>query len=291
MKTGRIIKALSGFYYVECDGIVHTCRARGKFRNIDLKPLVGDICDFTIEDDNDGYVMAIHERRNELIRPPISNVDQALLVFSAKEPDLNLLLLDRFLVLIESEFIQPIICITKMDLVDEEEIKRIMLPYERAGYIIRYICSKKGIGLDLIKADLKDNMTVVTGQSGVGKSSLLNSLDLKLNIETNEISKALGRGKHTTRHVELMRMYGGYIADTPGFSSLDLNLEPLDVAVSYHDFRELSTKCKFRGCLHDSEPKCAVKEAVENDDISKERYEHYLSFLKEAKELKEKKYG
>ena len=134
-------------------------------------------------------------------------------------------------------------------------------------------------------------MTVVTGQSGVGKSSLLNALDIQLHIETNEISDALGRGKHTTRHVELIKMHGGYVADTPGFSSLELEMEPRELAVSYHDFRRLSESCKFRGCLHDSEPYCAVKQAVEDGEIAKDRYLHYLSFLKEVKEIKEKRYG
>ena len=166
-----------------------------------------------------------------------------------------------------------------------------MKPYEKAGYDVYYVSSKENKGVDEIKNLFKNNISVFTGQSGVGKSSLLNALDIHLNIDTNEISKALGRGKHTTRHVELIEMYDGYVADTPGFSSLELIMEPIDVAQSYHDFKELSSYCKFRGCLHDSEPHCKVKEAVENGEISKERYEHYLSFLKESKELKEKKYG
>lgn len=291
MQKGQIIKALAGFYYVKSQGQVYQCRARGKFRKDSLKPLVGDYCEFSIENLNEGYILSLLPRKNSLIRPPICNVDQALLVFSAKEPDMNLLLLDRFLILIEHLQIQPIICISKMDLVDSSLIYHQMKPYEDAGYQVLYVSSKQEQGIEAVKNIFKDKVTVVTGQSGVGKSSLLNALDIHLQIDTNEISKALGRGKHTTRHVELIEMYGGYVADTPGFSSLELNIEPVDLAISYHDFHEFSKQCKFRGCLHESEPHCAVKNAVEQGKISSQRYEHYLMFLKESKLLKEKKYG
>lgn len=291
MQKGQIIKALAGFYYVKSQGQVYQCRARGKFRKDSLKPLVGDYCEFSIENQTEGYILSLLPRKNSLIRPPICNVDQALLVFSAKEPDMNLLLLDRFLILIEHLQIQPIICISKMDLVDSSLIYHQMKPYEDAGYQVLYVSSKQEQGIEAVKNIFKDKVTVVTGQSGVGKSSLLNALDIHLQIDTNEISKALGRGKHTTRHVELIEMYGGYVADTPGFSSLELNIEPVDLAISYHDFHEFSKQCKFRGCLHESEPHCAVKNAVEQRKISSQRYEHYLMFLKESKLLKEKKYG
>ena len=291
MQKGQIVKALSGFYYVKSAERIYQCRARGKFRKNDQKPLVGDYCEFSIENDNEGYILQLKERKNELIRPPICNIDQALLVFSAKEPDMNTLLLDRFLVLIEYLKIQPIIVISKMDLARESQIKVMMKPYEDAGYQIYYVSSKQKQGIEDIQKIFVDKITVVTGQSGVGKSSLLNALDIHLHIDTNQISKALGRGKHTTRHVELIEMYGGYVADTPGFSSLELDMEPVDLAHAFHDFEELSSKCKFRGCLHESEPYCEIKQAVEDGRISKERYEHYLMFLKEVKEKKERKYG
>ncbi|MDD6712026.1 ribosome small subunit-dependent GTPase A [Sharpea azabuensis] len=288
MLQGRIIKSLAGFYYVESQNVLYTCKARGKFRKENMKPVVGDLCDFEIDDNQEGYIKKIAKRKNYLTRPPISNIDQALLVFSITHPDFDSLLLDRFLANVEHKDVKPIIVITKIDL-DSSRMEKIKQDYH--DYQIIFVSSKEHIGIDEVKANLKDKVTVVTGQSGVGKSSLLNALDIQLHIETNEISDALGRGKHTTRHVELIKMHGGYVADTPGFSSLELEMEPRELAVSYHDFRRLSESCKFRGCLHDSEPYCAVKQAVEDGEIAKDRYLHYLSFLKEVKEIKEKRYG
>ena len=288
MLQGRIIKSLAGFYYVESQNVLYTCKARGKFRKENMKPVVGDLCDFEIDDNQEGYIKKIAKRKNYLTRPPISNIDQALLVFSITHPDFDSLLLDRFLANVEHKDVKPIIVITKIDL-DSSRMEKIKQDYH--DYQIIFVSSKEHIGIDEVKANLKDKVTVVTGQSGVGKSSLLNALDIQLHIETNEISDALGRGKHTTRHVELIKMHGGYVADTPGFSSLELEMEPRELAVSYHDFRRLSESGKFRGCLHDSEPYCAVKQAVEDGEIAKDRYLHYLSFLKEVKEIKEKRYG
>ena len=287
---GRIIKVLSGFYYVESNNEVYQCKARGKFRKYDHGPLVGDYCEFSYQQGSDGYILTLDSRKNELVRPPICNIDQALLVFSIEEPHFSSLLLDRFLIMIENQRIEPIICISKIDLSDYDTYTNLLKPYIQSGYKVFFVSNKTGEGIDDIKKIFKDQVTVVTGQSGVGKSSLLNALDIHLNINTNEISKSLGRGKHTTRHVELLKMHGGYVADTPGFSSLDLTIDPVDLACAYHDFDELSRQCRFRGCLHNSEPDCAVKEAVQEGTISKERYEHYLTFLKECKEYKEKRY-
>ena len=285
MSQGRIIKALSGFYYVEDGDKIIQCRARGKFRKDEIKPLVGDYVEY-----QDNYIMKLLPRKNFLIRPPICNVYQALIVSSCKEPDFSSMLLDKFLLVIEHLQIEPIIVISKIDLGDKE-VKKYIADYRKAGYRVYEISSKDNVGIMELKSVFKDKITVITGQSGVGKSSLLNALDINLNLETNVISKSLGRGKHTTRHVELIKMYDGYIGDTPGFSSIDLNIKPEELAVAYHDFEEYSHKCKFRGCLHDSEPNCGVKQAVVDGVISKERYEHYLMNLQDMKKKEEHKYG
>ncbi len=288
LHDGRIIKAISGFYYVKdaSDGTISDCRARGKFRNQDITPLVGDFISYNKEDK---YVMEIKERKNELVRPPICNIDQALLVFSAKEPDFSTILLDKFLLIIENKNIEPIICVSKIDLVaNDDRVYTTIEKYRSYGYKIFTISSKSKDGIEKIKTIFKDKVTVVTGQSGVGKSSLLNALDIHLNIETNEISKALGRGKHTTRHVELLEMYDGYVADTPGFSSLELTMTALEASVAYHDFKEYAKECRFRGCLHDKEPGCKVKEMVEGGHIAKDRYDHYLQNLEEIRNKKER---
>lgn len=291
LTKGRIVKALAGFYYIDDGQDIHQCRARGKLRKQAMKPVVGDFVEFQKGNHDDGYLMKILERKNILKRPPIANVDQALLVFSRKEPDFSRMLLDKFLLLIEHNGIVPIIVISKMDLEDDDHIHQYIDEYRHAGYQVIETSSQNNWGIEQLKAIFQDKVTVITGQSGVGKSSLLNSLDIHLNLETNEISKALGRGKHTTRHVELMKMYGGYVGDTPGFSSLELDMEPTEAAVAYHDFFELSKQCKFKGCFHDHEPYCAVKEAVEEKKISKERYENYLLMLDELKKRKDKFYG
>lgn len=285
MSQGRIIKALSGFYYVEDGHEIVRCRARGKFRKDEITPLVGDFVEY-----QDDYIMDLLPRKNFLIRPPICNIDQALIVSSSKEPEFSSALLDKFLLVIEYLKIEPIIVISKMDL-ENSNIQKYIDDYRKAGYRVYEISSKDNQGINDLKSVFKNKVTVITGQSGVGKSSLLNTLDIDLNLETNEISKSLGRGKHTTRHVELIKMYDGYIGDTPGFSSLELDIPPEELAVAYHDFASYSHDCKFRGCLHDSEPKCGVKQAVSDGMISKERYEHYLTNLQEVKKKEARKYG
>ena len=289
MPEGKIIKALSGFYYVKVKDEIYECKARGKFRKQAFKPLVGDEVEFQVENQNEGYILKIKPRKNELVRPPICNIDQALIVVSAKEPDFSTLLLDKFLLMIENLKIKPIICVTKWDLVMQDDpLLQQIESYRKAGYEVYELSSKTGQGIDQIKSLFVGKESVITGQSGVGKSSLLNALNIDLQLQTNEISKALGRGKHTTRHVELCEILGGYVGDTPGFSSLELEMSAQEAAVSYHDFAHFSKMCKFRGCLHDSEPYCAIKVAVSDGQISRERYEHYLSFLKEIKNRKER---
>ncbi|MGG0718876.1 ribosome small subunit-dependent GTPase A [Robertmurraya massiliosenegalensis] len=291
MPEGKIIKALAGFYYVLTnDKRIVQCRGRGVFRKKKITPLVGDEVVFQADNDTEGYILEIKERKNELVRPPIANVDQAILIFSAVEPDFSTALLDRFLVLIEFNRIRPIICISKMDLINEVERERIMAyvkDYESAGYHVLLTSSVTEDGVEKLLPLLEDEISVFAGQSGVGKSSLLNVLKPDLDLETNMISSHLGRGKHTTRHVELIEIGAGLVADTPGFSSLEfMELEMEDLNYCFPEIEKVSESCKFRGCLHMQEPKCAVKEAVEASDIPKYRYEHYKQFLQEIKDRK-----
>ncbi len=292
MDKGKIIKSLAGFYYVQTeDGSVIACRARGKFRKDEIKPLVGDLVEFDHRTHDEGYIQKILPRKNSLSRPAIANIDQAILVSSIKNPDFSSILLDKFIITMEHNLIKPVICLSKSDLGIDKQMQDTIDSYIRSGYQVIPYSSKDKTGIDKIASILENKISVITGQSGVGKSTLLNQLNPTLDLETNEISKALGRGKHTTRHVELMEVAGGLVGDTPGFSSLELTLTPNELAVACHDFDELSANCKFRGCLHDQEPDCAVKQAVEAGEISRERYENYLVFLKEARERDEKKYG
>lgn len=290
MATGRIVKALSGFYYVQNDDGLFRCRGRGHFRVKKVTPLVGDHVEFQAVNETDGYILKVFERKNELIRPPIANVDQAILVFSAVEPDFSSLLLDRFLVQIEATNIDIVIVISKIDLVDEngkERLHEYKTMYERIGYPVLFTSTKTKETIEPLIPFLEGKVSVIAGQSGVGKSSLLNCLNPELNLRTKEISHHLGRGRHTTRHVELLSIHGGLVADTPGFSSLDFsNIAAEQLSACFREFAPVSPKCKFRGCLHTSEPKCAVKEAVEAGTISEERYDHYQLFLEEIKSQK-----
>lgn len=291
MPEGKIIKALAGFFYVLTDEKkVIQCRGRGVFRKKKVSPLVGDEVLFQADNDQEGYILEIKERKNELVRPPIANVDQAILIFSAVEPDFSTALLDRFLVLIEFNRIRPIICVSKMDLINEKEKERILnygRDYEKSGYHVLFTSSATEDGVEKLLPLLEGEISVFAGQSGVGKSSLLNVLKPELKLETNDISTHLGRGKHTTRHVELIEIGAGLVADTPGFSSLEfMELEIEDLNYCFPEIEKASESCKFRGCMHMQEPKCAVKAAVESGDIPEYRYEHYKQFLQEIKERK-----
>jgi len=290
MPEGKIIKALSGFYYVLGNDKLIQCRGRGVFRKNKITPLVGDEVVFQAENDLEGYIMEVKSRKNELIRPPIANVDQAILVFSAVEPEFSTVLLDRFLVLVEFNRIEPLICITKMDLTNDDEqkmIKEYKEQYTAAGYKVILTSSETEAGIELLSPHVDNKISVFAGQSGVGKSSLLNVLRPDLELKTNDISSHLGRGKHTTRHVELIKIGNGLIADTPGFSSLEFtNIEAEDLTFCFPEIQTASENCKFRGCLHVSEPKCGVKQAVDSNEIPAYRYEHYLDFLQEIKDRK-----
>lgn len=291
MDQGIIIKAVSGFYYVENEQGIFQCRGRGVFRKQKITPLVGDKVKFEAKNRTDGYVLEILPRKNELNRPPISNVDQALLVFSIEEPAFSPLLLDRFLIHIEANDIKPLICLSKIDLMNkesEEVIEFYKQSYKEIGYEVLTVSIYLKESVESLRPYLKNKISVLAGQSGVGKSSILNTLKPELQLETAPISHTLGRGKHTTRHVELIPLdEGGYLADTPGFSSLDFqNIEVEDLTFYFPEMKERLTECKFRGCTHVNEPSCAVKKAVVDGEIIKHRYEHYLQFIEEIKTQK-----
>ncbi|GAA0495287.1 ribosome small subunit-dependent GTPase A [Salinibacillus aidingensis] len=291
MEKGKIVKALSGFYYVEVPNKgIYQCRGRGLFRKQKITPLVGDRVEIDITDNGDGYVTKIYERNNELVRPPVSNIDQAIIVTSAAKPDFNALLLDRFLVLIEAKRIEPVIVLTKMDLVSSEaerQMEAVQKIYENIGYSVVRLSSKDKNQVQQLVPYIEGKTSVIAGQSGVGKSSLLNALKPGLDLEIGDISETLGRGKHTTRHVEFISMNDGYVADTPGFSSLDFReIVAEELPECFPEMVDRQDGCKFRGCKHFKEPKCAVKDAVQTGDIPEFRYNHYLQFLEEIQSRK-----
>lgn len=274
---GLIIKNISNDYTIKSNKGIFECKARGKFRKDKIVPLVGDIVEF---DENNNYILEIKPRKNELIRPSVVNVDQAIIVTSVKEPNFDTVLLDKLLTIVSYNNIEPIICFTKLDLLNEKEKKEIEnyeQYYNNIGY--KVIHNNKEQLLDI----LKNKLTVFTGQSGAGKSTLLNLLDSKLELKTNEISKALGRGKHTTRHVELFEVLEGYVVDTPGFSSIDFNgMNNIDIRDNMKEMFDNLTFCKYRDCMHEKEDGCSVKEKVIAGEIIKSRYDNYLSFIKRS---------
>lgn len=291
MAQGQIRKALSGYYYVFDGKQLVQCRGRGVFRNRGESPLVGDFVDYTVDTaGSDGTIRKIHERQNELVRPPIANIDQGILVFSVKEPAFNTILLDRFLVVLESFSVKPVICLTKMDLLTDEELQEVesyIQDYEAIGYTVLQTYKGEDGLLERLRPMLEGKTSVLAGQSGVGKSTLLNTLLPDLNLKTGIISEHLGRGKHTTRHVELIEISGGLLADTPGFSSFDFDMiEKEELTHCFPEMARISEECKFRGCLHTKEPKCAVKIAVEAGEIRDYRYKHYEQFLQEIMDRK-----
>lgn len=271
--TGRIIKQISNDYTVRVESKDYICKPRGKFRNLGITPLVGDIVDF----DENNYILEIHKRKNELDRPRISNIDQAVIVTSVKIPDFSANLLDKLLNIIEYNNIKPIICFTKLDLLTKGEleyIERIMKYYEKIGYQVYKNTDPK------INDIFKDKITVFAGQSGAGKSSLLNILNPKLNLKIGDVSIALGRGRHTTRHTELIEVNGGLVADTPGFSSIDFKgMTDIDIRDNFIEFNMYRTGCEYSDCMHKDEKNCGIKRQVEKGNIMVTRYQNYLKFI------------
>ena len=293
---GKIVKGIAGFYYVDVAGAgIYECKAKGVFRKDKVKPLVGDDVELEVLDEQEktGNVTAILPRRNALIRPAVANVDQAMVIFAMKNPRPNFSLLDRFLLMMERQKVETVICLNKQDLADPEETEEIRKIYGDCGYQVIATSIKEEKGLEQVEAILRGKTTVVAGPSGVGKSSLTNGIQGEVQMETGEISRKLKRGKHTTRHSQLIRVGDDtFLCDTPGFTSL--YVEEMDKEELRHYFREFvpyEGQCRFQGCVHIHEPGCAVKEALEEGRISQRRYENYTELYEELKEKEKRRYG
>ena len=285
---GKIIKGIAGFYYVHTGEHIYECKAKGVFRKNNEKPLVGDDCliDIIDEEGKIGNISLILERRNSLIRPNVANVDQALVIFASVKPEPNFNLLDRFLILMKQNDIPCIIAFNKTDLVSKEKVDEIKKIYSSSGHKVLFTSAKTNEGIDELKELLSGKTTTVAGPSGVGKSTLINLIQTKKLVETGEISEKIDRGKHTTRHSELIAIdESSYIFDTPGFSSLSLfDVTSADLKSYYDEFAPFESECRYDDCVHQNEPVCGVKAAVDRGEINKVRYENYLQLLKECEE-------
>lgn len=287
METGRIIKIISNQYLVLCGNNKYSCVAMGKLRK-GKSPIVGDLVEIEHFTKQSG-IQKILPRYNELIRPPVANVDQAVIVMSCRDPNFSTTLIDRLLFQIVYHKIHPILYVSKMDLINNgDPIFEAIERYRNSGYQV-YTGDSQSADENLI-ACFKGKITVLTGQSGAGKSSLLNRIDPGFQLQTQEISKALGRGKHTTRHCELHEIAQGWVADTPGFSAMDFAyMEPLRLAAAIPDFKPFVNNCRFRDCIHMNEPDCAVREAVTQGEIAGERYQHYQEVVTMIQQAKRRK--
>lgn len=288
---GKIVKGIAGFYYVHAEDLqIYECRARGIFRRENIKPLVGDDVELEVLDqqEKEGNIRLILPRRSRLIRPAVANIDQALVIFAIRKPEPNFNLLDRFLIMMEQQGLPSVICFNKSDIASAQDRADLQSAYETCGYQVFFISVKEEEGLREVRRVLQGKTTTVAGPSGVGKSSLINCLYPQAEMETGAVSEKIDRGRHTTRHSELFALDGeSYIMDTPGFSSLQLfDMEKEELKDFYPEFREYEDGCRFRGCVHVSEPGCSVKAALAEGRISKVRYHNYMVLYEELKERK-----
>lgn len=291
---GKIEKGIAGFYYVHIPQLgVYECKAKGVFRNQKVKPLVGDDVEITVLDQENmvGTIVALYPRRNTLVRPAVANIDQALIIFAVTDPLPNLNLLDRFLITMEQQKVDTVICFNKQDLAEKRQLAELEECYAACGYPVIFSSNSTLDGMEQVKEVLTGKTTVLAGPSGVGKSSLLNQLNPQANMEVGGISEKIRRGKHTTRHSELFYIEelgeNTYVFDTPGFTSLYLTeLEAEELKEYFVEFQEYREACRFKGCVHLKEPNCAVKQALEQGKISRSRYENYTILYKELYEKK-----
>ncbi len=288
---GKIIRGVGGFYYVHAEGKVYECRAKGIFRKDGIRPLPGDLAEIAVLDETEskGNLERILPRKNALIRPAVANVDQAMVIFAFESPKPNFNLLDRFLVTMEKNGIPPVILFNKKDLAREGQQEEILRRYVNTGYTMLFVSAKRGEELWQVRTVLKGKTTTVAGPSGVGKSSLINRLQTAERLQTGEISEKIERGRHTTRHTQLLPVEENtYILDTPGFSSIELfDLRKEELGDLFPEIASRADGCRFAGCSHLTEPDCAVKEALERGEISEGRYENYRLFYEELKNRKE----
>lgn len=290
MIDGRIIKGIGGFYYVETTDAIYECKARGIFRKQGISPLVGDTVKISVNVNAENTIDDIIDRKNSLVRPPLANLDQLFIVASLVDPNINTTVIDRLIGIAELKNIEPIIVLTKIDLSQDAEYYKNI--YEKAGFKVILCDNNTGRGSNEVKELIKGKISAFTGNTGVGKSSLLNSIDSSLEISTGETSKKLGRGKHTTRHCELYKINGGYVADTPGFSYIDLEryekIMKDDLPLCFREFEPFLDKCRFQtNCSHINDKGCAVVDAVNKGLISKERHQSYIDLYNEVKDIKE----
>jgi len=286
---GTIVKAISSFYYVEIGDKIYECRTKGSFKHKNIELAVGDKVEISVSDEANakGMIVDSVKRKNFMQRPPIANVTQAILVFSIKSPDPNLSLIDRFMVTAQAQDVEIVICLNKIDLDTDNMVEQIRENYRNTGYPVVPICAQTGDNIDALKQYLQGNITIVAGPSGAGKSTLINKLVENVKLKTGEVSAKIGRGRHTTRYIELLKIdKNSFIADSPGFSSINLDkVEERDLKEYFTDFHEYDVDCKFGNkCIHENEPGCMVKNAVEKKLLPEKRYQSYIQLLNEIRE-------